>query len=411
MLAAALGVGCALRIAHLGGVEHYSPDENFYTYFAAQIADHGPGAMRPEFAKYNGDSVLWNYPSPTRIGHLPFVVAAMEIGGVRDQSAGVAASFIFSCMSLFLLAWIGVRFFNPWVAIAAVAFLGSSVGELGMSRRAWQDSPFGFFGLLGVYLTCAIISNPRRIWPYPAFLAAGVMSLLTKQTGVISYGVCAIWLLGYLIFGLQWWREAILLALGGIASIAVTLGVWSMLAGSMSVALLAATHSIHPTSLGLDYLEYCCTGPWYHFFYLLWIVGPLPAVLALFGAAVSLFPRRLLPRVGGTGALAEPSCAPIAAWMTIGFFGYAALYPGMQCLRYISPADGTFALLAALGLWYLLALARRAMSRTDHRLLVVLAVLGVVIAGARDYRIFTSVVVGSGMPDLSVTDILKVMNR
>jgi hypothetical protein len=51
------------------------------------------------------------------------------------------------------------------------------------------------------------------------------------------------------------------------------------------------------------------------------------------------------------------------------------------------------------------------MSRTDHRLLVVLAVLGVVIAGARDYRIFTSVVVGSGMPDLSVTDILKVMNR
>jgi 4-amino-4-deoxy-L-arabinose transferase-like glycosyltransferase len=410
-LAAAIAVGCALRLVHFDDVASRSPDERFYTEFARQLADRGLAGMHSIYAEYESDPVRWNYPSPTRIGHLVFVAAVMKISDVKDEQAGAAVSLAFGCMSLFLLAWIGVRFFNAWIAVAAVAFLDTSVGELGMARRAWQDSPFGFFGLFGVYLTCEIVRNPRRLWLYPAFLAAGALNLLTKQTGVISYGVCALWLLGYLIFRLKWWRGAILLALGGIASIGVTIGLWGILAGDTSVALSALNHSLHPTAIGLGYLESCCTGPWYQFFYLLWIVGPLPAALAFFGVAVSLFPQRLLQRIAATSTIAEPNCASVAAWMTIGFFGFSSLYPGMQCLRYVSPANGCFALLAGLGFWYLLALARGAMGRADHRLLVMLAVLGMVIAGARDYRTFTSVVVRSQMNDLAVRDIRKVMDR
>jgi 4-amino-4-deoxy-L-arabinose transferase-like glycosyltransferase len=410
-LAAAIGAGCALRLVHFDDVASRSPDERVYTEFARRLADQGLAAMPRVFAEYERNPDQWNYPSPTRIGHLVFVAAAMRISDVKDERAGAGVSLAFSCMSLFLVAWIGVRFFNPWVALAAVAFLASSVGELGMARRAWQDSAFGFFGLLVVYVTCEIVRSPRRVWLYPAFLAAGALSLLTKQTGVISYGVCGLWLVGYLIFRLRWCRAAIWLTLGGVASIGATVGIWGFLAGSVTVALSALNHSLHPGIPGLSYLQACCTGPWYQFFYLLWILGPLPAVLALIGIPVSLFPQRLLQPIGGAGTMSYPNCAPVAAWMTIGFFTFASVFPGMQCLRYISPADGTFALLAGIGLWCLLSLARRAMSRADYRLLIVLVAVGVVIEGARDYRTFTSVVVDSGMRDLSVADIRSVMDR
>ena len=411
ILAAVIAAGCALRFVHFNDVATRTPDERVYSKFAEHLATFGPRVLPGMYAQYESNPIDWNYPPPTRIGHLVFVAAAMKISGVKDERTAAAVSLAFSCMSLLLLAWIGVRFFNPWVAIAAVAFLATSVGELGMARRAWQDSAFGFFGLLLVYLACEITRNPRRLWLYPTFLACGVLNLLTKQTGVISYGACALWLLAFLIFRVKSWRGAVLLALGGIASIGVTVGLWGISAGNTRVALSAFNHSLHPTDIGLGYLATCCSGPWYQFFDLLWIVGPLSAVLALFGAAVSLFPARWLQRIGRKTLIAEPACAPVAACMTVAFFAFSSVYPGMQCLRYISPADGSFALLAGFGLWYLLEWARGAMSRTDHRLLVVLAVLGVVLSGVRDYRTFTSVVVGSEMEDLSVSDIRFVLNR
>ncbi len=363
------------------------------------------------FAEYERDPVRWNYPSPTRIGHLVFVAAVMKFSDVKDERAGAVVSLVSSCLSLFLIAWIGVRFFNPWVALTAVAFLASSVAELGMARRAWQDSAFGFFGLVAVYLTCEIARNPRRLWLYPLFGAVGMVNLLTKQTGLISYGICAMWLLGYLIFRLKWWQGAIWLTLAGVASIGATVGIWGALAGKTAVALSALNHSLHPGTPGLSYLEACCTGPWYQFPYLLWIVGPLPAVLALIGAAVSVVPRRLLHPISKAGTISGPNYASVAASMTIGFFAFASIFPGMQSLRYVSPANGTFALLAGIGLWSLVTAAGGAMSRADHRLLIVLVAVGVVIAGARDYSTFVTVVVDSGVQDLAVTDIRRLMAR
>ena len=102
--------------------------------------------MSSIYAEYERNADAWSYPSPTRIGHLVFVAAWMKISNVRDERAGADVSLAFSCMSLLLVAWIGVRFFNPAIALAAVAFLASSVAELGMARRAWQDSAFGFLG-------------------------------------------------------------------------------------------------------------------------------------------------------------------------------------------------------------------------------------------------------------------------
>ncbi|MFZ0881033.1 MAG: hypothetical protein WA002_16175, partial [Candidatus Acidiferrales bacterium] len=63
-------------------------------------------------------------------------------------------------------------------------------------------------------------------------------------------------------------------------------------------ALSAIKHSVHSGLAGLSYLQRCSTGPWYQFFYLLWLVGPLTAALALVGTGVTLFPAWIqkLPR-------------------------------------------------------------------------------------------------------------------
>lgn len=410
-LGAVIALGIALRLVHFDDVASRSPDERIYTEFARRIADQGFAAMPRVFAEYEHDSIRWSFPSPTRVGHLFFVALAMNISDVRDERAGAAISLIFSCLSLFLLAWIGIRFFGAGVTLAAVFFIAVSVSELAMARRAWQDSVFGFFGLLLLYLMCEIVRNPRNLYLYPAFCAAGVLNLLTKQTGVLSYGVCALFLLAFLLFRARWAKGAILLVVGGIASILLTIAIWGLLAGGVGIALSAFNHSLHPGIEGTSYLQACCTGPWYQFLYLLWIASPLPAVLALVGAAVSLAPRKYLVKLLGPESILDLSSARAVLFMTLGLVAFSSFFPGMQSLRYISPADGAFALLAGIGLWGLLSAAHRVVSRADYRLLVALSIVAVLIEGARDYRTFTSVVVSSEMQDLAVTDIRRVMDR
>ena len=163
-----------------------------------------------------------------------------------------------------------------------------------------------------------------------------------------------------------------MLGLGGITSIGATVLISGLLAGKTSIALSALNHSLHPGVPGRSYLEYCCTGPWYQFFYFLWTMGPLPLALALVGAAITVYFRSACYTASPERDKSPMKIARLfAACMTIGFFAFASVFPGMQCLRYVSPAYGPFALLAGLGLWCLLALARRShAAQPTYRLLV-----------------------------------------
>jgi 4-amino-4-deoxy-L-arabinose transferase-like glycosyltransferase len=407
-LALVIAVGVLLRVIGLEGARTLSPDEYIYTQCAIRIADHGLGAMPGLFADYESDRANWIFPCPSRFGHVLLFAAAMKISGVRDPSAGAAVSCLFSSLSLVLVMWIGLRFFNPWIALAAGTFLAFSVGELGMAQRAWQDATFSFLGLLLVYLTCEIARRPRRVLWYPAFLAVGAYSVLTKESGVLSYGLCAAWVLGVLLWRERSWRGAVLLALGGLASLAGCLLVWSLLAGGWSTALSAVNHSFH--SGGGAWAAQYCSGPWYQFFYMLWLVGPATAALALAGTAVAVLPCPLLGRLKGTVELADPRAAGVAAFVTLGFFAFSTLVPNFQYLRIIGPADGPYCLLAGLGLWYLFSLARGFLPESGGRALFVLAAVGVVIAAVRDYHAFR-LLIGSRMQDLAVRFIRQVMQR
>jgi len=54
---------------------------------------------------------------------------------------------------------------------------------------------------------------------------------------------------------------------------------------------------------------------------------------------------------------------------------------------------------------------RRVLPVADYRALLVLVVAGTVVAAARDYRTFRSIVVNTGMQDLAVRMIRGAMQR
>jgi 4-amino-4-deoxy-L-arabinose transferase-like glycosyltransferase len=436
-LVAILSIGIWLRCRHMTDVQTRSPDEKTYTSYAARLADQGFGVYRELFATYDGNPAIWIYPSPTRFGHVALFSALMAATGVRDSRAGAAVSWLFSVLSLFLVTWIGLRFFNPAIALLATAFLAFSFGELGMARRDWQDSTFGFCGLLLVYFTCEITAAPtRKLW-YPLFLATGTFAFLTKETSVLSFGFCALWLAATMLLRQRSWTMFAALLAGEAACLLLAFNVWIALAGNVGAALAAVDHSTR--SGAGEWAKLYCSGPWYQFFYLLWIVGPLTASMATVGAVVGILAnlpglRKGLGQPGGPDSswwdgppglssarqrgffrslpsLRDARAIGMAVLMTLGFVCFAAFVPHLQYLRIVSPADGTYCLLAGTGFWYLLCLALRPFHGIGRQAVTAVAIAILVLAAFRDYRAFENVVVRSGMEELAVSGIRTVMGR
>jgi hypothetical protein len=305
-----------------------------------------------------------------------------------------------------LVARIGLRFFDPWIAAGAVTFMAFSVGELGMTRRAWQDVVFGFFCLVLIWLACEITRDPRRFSLYPLFFGMGSFTLITKETSWLCFGLCGLW-----VFGVWLWKErsmkgAALIAVGGAVSIGLGFAVLAALAGDASLAFSAAYLATHSSaSLGG---QWYCSGPWYQFFYLLWLVGPLTELLAAVGLlamVVSMFVSS-----GQRSWKHQAERWPVGI-MTLVFLCFAAFYPNLQYLRIISPVDGCYCLLAASGLSWLFSLTKRFLPAAGSRAFAVLLLMAVAVEGVWDYHVFTSVVVRSGMQDLAVSFIRGAMGR
>jgi hypothetical protein len=410
-LVAILVFAIFLRSQHMTDVSTRSPDERIYTANAARLTDEGLRVYRELFANYDRSPEQWIYPSPTRFGHVLLFAGVMRATGVRDGRAGAATSWLFSILSVALVAWIGLRFFHPCVALFAASLMACSFGELGMARRAWQDTTFGFCGLLITYLACEISRRPRLKPLYVALFAVGAFSLLTKETAVLSYGLVLLWLAGLAIWESSWRRVAAA-AVTGIASLAVALAVWIALAGDARIALASVQHSVQ-SGAGAWAKQYC-SGPWYQFPYLLWIAGPLTAAAALAGMGVTLSLGSI--RVSRYAAIVDHRAAGLVAFVTLGFVSFASLYPNLQYLRIISPASGSYCLLAGVGLWFLLSLARGYIARFSRATLPLHAAglaagVAILIAAIHDYRSFTDVVVRSNMEELSVSGIRLLMHR
>lgn len=407
-LTAAIILGIGLRSIHLTDVTSRSPDERVYTYFAQQIANDGLATTQKIFYQYVNQRQLWDFPPPTRITTVVLDAAVMKISGVRDARAGVFISWLFSCLSLILLAWVGVRLFNPWIALAAVIFLAASMTELGMARRAWQDTTVGFLSLLLFYLTCEIAANPRRFLWWLAFFCSGSFLLLTKQTGLIVYGLLGLWLCWELVSKERSWTLTVLMIAGGVVSIAISIAVWIVAAGDAALALAAHEHSIRLGEGALAYAASVMTSPWYQFIGLLWTINPLTFVMVVTASVVviaSSWSKTDYISLRNTNA------AKVAVLIIWSFAAFVGFFPGMQELRIMSPATGAYCLLAGTGVYYLVAIARQKLPLLAGIALALVAVVCGVVSIVGEYRIFTSAVVATGMQDLPVSWLRQAIER
>lgn len=397
-LTAVIGLGILLRSQHMTDVPSRSPDERTYTSYAATLADDGVAGYRPLFGAYNADPGQWLYPGPSRFGFVLLEAGVMSVTGIRNPRAGAAISWLFSIFSLLLLAWMGWRFLPRWATVFGVAFLACSVGELGMARRSWQDSLFGFLGLLLVYLTCEITHAPRRRGLYLALAAVGTYSLLIKESAYLSYGICGLWLAGVLLVRERSWRWFGMLAAAGAASALAALATWGWLAGGVSPAVASMGHLIEAARTN-PYLAENASGPWYQFFYLQWITGPVTALMALTGGVVAA--------MGDLGVPRTP--LRMALLMAAAFFGLGAFGPNLQYLRIVSPANGAYCLLAGVGVWSLFTMA--AGGRRRNFVLAAVVLLGLAGETVHNYYVFREVVVASGIQELDVREIRQIMKR
>ena len=105
------------------------------------------------------------------------------------NEAGVFVLWVFSCLSLTIITLIGVRFLNSWIALTATIFAAFSSIELGIVRRAWQDTTIEFLSLLLIYVTCEIAAKRRR---YCGMSVFSYWSFATTDKTIWNHCVCFI---------------------------------------------------------------------------------------------------------------------------------------------------------------------------------------------------------------------------
>jgi hypothetical protein len=391
-LATTILLGIAARSMHMTDMETRGPDEYSYTVYAATLADGGLPAYRAAFTEYNQNREFWVHPSPARFGYVVITAAVMKATGNRNARSGAAVSWFFSCLSLVLVAWLGLRFFNPPIALLATFFLALNIPELAMARRAWQDATFGFLGLCLVALAAAITAHPNRKRLWIAFCATGAWCLLIKESGYVAYGLCWIWLL---YATTRYWKR---LLLGGLASAALAVAILAFLAGGLQPVVDAQRHIL--TGTAESAYGYYYDGPWHQFFYLFWLTGPFTAIMALAGlAAIFLDADRLR----------DSRAAHLALWVTAFFICIGAFGPELQYLRLTSPVHGTYSLIAATGLWSLYVRFQTVLRRRTIAIPLTAATL--FLMAAHDYPLFVRLIVDSDMQDLAGRTILTTLGK
>ena len=408
LLVAIIGGGVALRTADMSDVVTRTPDERVYTHYAVAVVDGGLPAVRRVFADYLSDPSSWIYPGPTRLTHVFLFATMMRITDLRDSRAGAMVSWAASVGSLVLTAWIGYRFFNPWVGLIGATFMASCFGELGCVRRAWGDSTASCLSLALMLIALEIRRTPKRTWLYALLFAVGAAALLNKETAILAYALCGFWLSSVMAVEKRSWPLFGRVAAAGIASILAAIIIWYVLAGGGAIAW-NSFHQVNSSGLGSDaWGQEYASGPWFQFVYFLWLVGPVTLVMALLGVSIVGSSDSWLRETLG---ISDRGGLSLAIFVTLTFIGVAAFGPNLQYLRVMAPANGAYCLLAGLGVWLILVLARRSMPDAYYQVLTLCVAVALALSTVADYRRFNEVVVQTDMQDMSVKDVRDVLGR
>jgi len=331
-----------------------------------------------------------------RSGYLLPLAAIMQLAGSQDFSVAVAVSVAASILTLLLATALAFRYFGPDAALGAAVILSGSVVELGLARRAWQDSVFCLFNLLLFGLAAEVIRRPERKRLYVLYHAVGALCLLTKPSAPVLYALCSVALAALLYFRNRTPIRAFAMLAGGLAAVAMVIGVWTGLSGSWGLTMDALVHSFQPGAAAWEYSKTCCSGPVWQLGLVMSFVTPLGALLTVLGMAEAIRTRE------GVGCT--------AAFVFVGFFLFLSVYKDLQSVRYLSPVFGICAVLAGAGFAALLKRATALITFETRPAFYALLAAIAVASLARDYRVFNAVKT-SALPDLGAVQVRAIFDR
>jgi hypothetical protein len=391
LMCALLLIGITLRVSNLN-IKGRSPDENICTSQAIIIAQDGIEGARRLVGQYNSDKRLWIYPAPIKIGYTYLLAKIMKASNIFDERAGTYLSMFCSIGALFILVLLGLRFFNRWVTVVALLLMSVSPMDLAIARRSWQDSVMAFAGLLLIYCCCELTADPRRKMWYVPFWLIGSWCILIKESGIIVYGLCVIWLFVVVAFQERSFIKSVLLVGFTLLGISVSVLVLGHVFGGIPRVLEVLRHlkdAMPTNSYAVDYQS----GPWYRILEGFWILTPAGFVLFVIGI-IGVFSgdHHARQNIIATGLL----------FITLSLLLITIVTPYMQNIRYLSVTFVPFYLICGVGLGYLTFLAKDFFKGGAFYAMVAIIVLELMFVSIGDYQKFQQIFINRGIRDLSI---------
>ncbi len=409
VITALICLGTGARLANVGNVKSRSPDELVYTLQAKHLFKGRQAALKSLIAEYQRDAVVRGFPAPTRLGYLVPLATAMGLSGETDEQVGRYLSCAASVGSLFLVGLIGLRFFPLVATLFALLLYAVSPMELAIARRAWTDALLEFLGLALVYLAAEITRSSKRWTWYLLFVVIGSMGIAVKETGVISYGLCAIWILWVLCGERREWANGLILIFVGALGLGIAIGWLALSVGGINV-LVKVVMSIFTSNAVNAYAVEYQSGPGYLLLWSLAVMSPIAALFSLTGSGVLLLSHRRVKLLHFPEPDADWSVIRWIALLCFAYLAWPMLLPRCLNLRYISFVFGIYYLIAGVGFWYLWSLSRHRLNGIAWRVIAGFAIVVLSFAAITDYLRFQRLFVRADLQDLAVNMVLDPDN-
>jgi len=373
-------------------------------YYAGQVVKAPLAAPHNLAAAYNSSPANWTYPIPLRIAYYYSIAAIMKLSGVHAEQAGVALSTFSSILQLAMVALVGLRFFNRWTTLVALALLAVSPQDLAMARRVWGDGVSGCAAMIILWLCAEICTRRRaRVW-YALLWTCGAYFLLLKESGGFFLGFCALGLAVHSWRRDRSWKHVAWILAGAAGTGIFSFALMARLCGGAAAALETVHHSAQaaPTNL---YGALYQSGPWYSFPLGLWILSPLTAFGCAAGLIALILPENSLGDVLGLDRQQREIASGMGVLILL-VIAAATLPPALKNLRYISFIAGPWYLMGALGLSYIMGRLRSGLGHRAAVPLTAIAAFAVLYSCRTDYLRFRRIILRRDVKDLDIRQIV-----
>jgi hypothetical protein len=262
--------------------------------------------------------------------------------------------------------------------------------SLAIARRSWQEAMMGCLGLLFVFICCEITRRPKRLVLYAAGVALGSYLLLVKLSGWVIYALCMAWMLWILVIKERSILKGLALIALSVAGAAAMFALLLHLAGGFDAVRELVMHKRSAMASNAYAIEYC-SGIWYRFINMLWILSPVSTVLFGIGICSLLYDKKRQEAVLGIALF-------LAAFMAMLFI--FKRYP--QNLRYISALYVPFYLIGGMGFCRSMSFITKKVRGASLSIVVICAVSALVFGAVNEYGNYRRVIADTGIKDLSI---------